>query len=192
MRNRDNRTGLTVLAGAFLIGLGLWLLLGSLFYPVAVVLGYIARIGWPLVLVGLGVLLIIRARGGGFNVAGKRLFRSRTDRMIGGVVGGSSVYLGVDATLLRVIYAVVTLFTGVWFGVLLYALAMIILPEESYPVGWVPAPAPAAPTPPPPPAPPVPQTPGAPVPPAAPAPANGPAPTAPPEAPPVPPAPTAL
>ena len=119
-------------------------------------------------------------------MAGKRLFRSRTNRMIGGVVSGLAVYLGVDATLLRVIYAIVTLLTGVWFGVLIYFLAMIIVPEEPYPVGWVPAPAPPAP------APPVTAPPAAPSP-AAPA-ATPPAPsgtTAPPEAPPVPPAPTA-
>lgn len=186
--NRDNRTGWGVILGIVLIGLGIWLLMGRLFAPFAVVLDIMARIGWPLVLVGLGALLILRARGGGFNVSGKRLYRSRTNRMIGGVIGGFAEYMGVDATVLRIIFAFLTLFTGIWYGLLLYIIAMIIVPEEPYPAGWVPPAAPSAPTPPPPPAPPVPGPSGsAPEPPAAPVPA--PSGSTPPEAPPVPPTP---
>jgi phage shock protein C len=186
MATRDNRTGWTVLIGILLIGLGLWLLLGGLFAPVAWLISLLGKIGWPLLLVGLGLLLILRARGGGFNVNGKKVYRSRSNRMIGGVLGGFADYLGVDATILRVIYAFASLFTGLVWGPLLYILAMIIVPEEPYPAGWVPAAAPPAPTPPPAPpvpAPPVPQS-GfyAPEPPATPAPAPEAA-TAPPAAP---------
>ncbi|MDR3687637.1 MAG: PspC domain-containing protein [Coriobacteriia bacterium] len=163
MTSRDNNTGWGVLAGIMLIGLGLWLLLGGLFEPVARVIAFLGRVGWPLLLVGLGILLILRARGGGFNVNGKKLYRSRTNRMIGGVMGGVAEYMGVDATVLRVIYAFLSLFTGIWWGFLLYILAMIIVPEQPYPAGWVPAPAPPvpappAPAPPAPPAPPMPQS----------------------------------
>ncbi len=49
-----------------------------------------------------------------------KLFRSRTDRKIGGVLGGAAVYFGVDASLLRLVYAVATVLTGFWFGFLLY------------------------------------------------------------------------
>jgi phage shock protein C len=172
MTSRDNRTGWTVLIGILLIGLGLWLLLGGLFAPVAWLIELLGKIGWPLLLVGLGLLLILRARGGGFNVNGKKVYRSRSNRMIGGVLGGFADYLGIDATVLRVIYAFASLFTGLVWGPLLYILAMIIVPEEPYPAGWVPAAAPPAPMPPPPPAPPTPQS-GfyAPEPPATPAPA---------------------
>jgi phage shock protein PspC (stress-responsive transcriptional regulator) len=158
MTSRDNNTGWGVLAGIMLIGLGLWLLLGGLFEPVARVIAFLGRVGWPLLLVGLGILLILRARGGGFNVNGKKLYRSRTNRMIGGVIGGVAEYMGVDATVLRVVYAFLSLFTGIWWGFLLYILAMIIVPETPYPAGWVPAPAPPAPAPPAPtpPSPPVP------------------------------------
>jgi phage shock protein C len=182
MTSRDNRTGWTVLIGVILIAFGLWLLLGGLFAPIGWLVTLLGKIGWPLLLVGLGLLLIIRARGGGFNVNGKKLYRSRSNRMIGGVLGGFADYLGIDATVLRVVYALLALVTGLWWGPLLYLLAMIIVPEEPYAAGWTAPPAPAAPTPPPPPAPPVPQS-GfyAPEPPAAPAPA--PAPSAAPEPP---------
>jgi len=199
MSDRSTRTGWTVLAGLILVFLGVWLLLERFFspllWPVAVVLGYLARIGWPLVLIGLGVLLILRARGGGWNPAGRRLMRSTRERWIGGVLGGFAQFLNVDPTLLRVVFAVLTLMTGVWSGVLLYIIAMIVIPEDTVVASsWATGSAANVPTPPPA-APPVPGWPtgSAPTPPAPPAPAS--ATTAgeqPPEAPPVPPSPTVL
>lgn len=194
--NNNSRTSWTVLAGLVLIVLGAWLLLvrffAPLFYPLQLLIGLLARVGWPLVLIGVGILLILRARGGGFTVSGKKLYRSRTNRMVAGVLGGFASYLGVDATIVRVVYAFLTLFTALWAGVLLYVIAMIVVPEEPYPAGWEPAAAPAAP---PPPAPPVPGPAGsAPTPPPVP-PAEAAAPSEPgepPQAPPIPPAPPVL
>jgi phage shock protein C len=178
MSKASHHTGWPVLAGIVLVVLGVWLLLntflGPLLYPIEWLLELLARVGWPLLLIGIGILLIIRARGGGFNVTGKRLYRSRTNRMIGGVLGGMSAYLNVDVTVLRVIFAILTLVTGVWWGVLLYIAAMIVVPEEQLGASWSGAPwtaePPAANAPaPPPPAPPVPPAPGsAPPPPPAP------------------------
>ena len=42
----------------------------------------------------------------------KLLRRSRTDRYIGGVCGGVASYLNMDATLVRILTVVITLFTG--------------------------------------------------------------------------------
>lgn len=55
-----------------------------------------------------------------------RLFRSRVDRVIGGVCGGLGRYLGVDPLLLR-IAAVALAFLGV--GILAYIIAWIVIPE---------------------------------------------------------------
>ena len=183
--NQNNATGWAVLVGVGLIGLGVWLLLGGPFSPVAWLISILWHVGWPLVLVGLGVLLIIRARGGGFNVNGKKLYRSRTNRMVGGVIGGLADYLGIDATVLRIVYALLTIFTGFFWGIVLYVLAMIIVPDEYQPVGWTPYGAPAG-YGSPPAAPPVPQAPSAPTPPPAPAPPAYTSPSTPPAAPPVP------
>lgn len=60
----------------------------------------------------------------------RRLYRSR-DRMIGGVSGGIADYLGLDPTVVRLIW-IVFAFTGA--GVLAYILGMILIPEE--PVGF--------------------------------------------------------
>jgi phage shock protein C len=62
----------------------------------------------------------------------RRLQKSRTDRMIDGVCGGIAAYFGIDATLIRVLWVLLTLFGG--SGVILYIVAMIIMPKEDAPV----------------------------------------------------------
>lgn len=195
MSRTDRRTEFMVLLGFGLLALGLWILFSPILWPLQWIFTWIARIGWPLVLIAIGVLLIMRARGAGWNTAGRTFYRSRTDRMIGGAIGGFGQYVGVDPTVLRLVYAIATLFTGIWLGLVVYLLAMLIVPEEPLPAGYTPPPAPSVPGPPP--AAPTPPTPPAPTPPAPPAPpAPAPEPsadsTAPPEAPPVPPEPPVL
>lgn len=58
----------------------------------------------------------------------KQLRRSRNDRYIGGVCGGVANYLNMDATLVRILTVVITLFTGV--PVILYLVALFLMPEE--------------------------------------------------------------
>jgi phage shock protein C len=56
------------------------------------------------------------------------LQRSATNRMLGGVAGGIADYLGVDATVIRIAFVLLTLFGG--SGGLLYIIAVIIMPVE--------------------------------------------------------------
>lgn len=58
----------------------------------------------------------------------KRLFRSRTDRMLAGVCGGLAEYLGADATIVRVIAVILALVTGV--AILAYIIMAIVVPLE--------------------------------------------------------------
>ena len=58
----------------------------------------------------------------------KRLFRSRKDRILGGVCGGLGNYLNIDPVLVRVVWAILFFAAGV--GFLAYILAWIIIPEE--------------------------------------------------------------
>ncbi len=83
----------------------------------------------------------------------KRLYRSRTDRMIGGVCGGLGEYLEFDPTIIRVIWVIIALMGGA--GILEYLVMWIIVPETPGDVTPSPAP-PAPPTPPAPPPPPAP------------------------------------
>ena len=138
MSVEKQRSEWTVLFGGALLVLGGLLLaekvLGWFFFPLSRVLHVLGNVGWPLVLVGVGVLLVMRGRSGG-RVATGALFRSRTDRKIGGVLGGAAVFFGVDPSLMRLLYAVVTVMTGFWLGFLVYIVAMIVVPEEQFAVG---------------------------------------------------------
>lgn len=61
----------------------------------------------------------------------KKLTRSTTDRMLSGVCGGIASFLGVDSTLVRIGYALLT-FCSIGFpGVLLYLLMHLIVPEDN-------------------------------------------------------------
>ena len=57
------------------------------------------------------------------------LRRSRTNRMIAGVVGGVAEYFGVDPTLLRVIYVVGSIVSAAFPGAIVYILLWALIPE---------------------------------------------------------------
>lgn len=58
----------------------------------------------------------------------KRLQRSRTEKMIGGVCGGVAVYFNIDPTLVRILWVAMTLVVGV--GILLYLIMWVVMPLE--------------------------------------------------------------
>ncbi|MDP1794310.1 MAG: PspC domain-containing protein [Acidimicrobiales bacterium] len=154
MSGNERRSDWLVVLGVGLILWGGWWLLNSflapLLWPLRAVLDVLSRVGWPLAIIAMGVLVIVAARRGGqFEIRGRKLYRSRADRVVGGVLGGAADYLGVDATLLRVIYAALAVFTSFFPAFVLYIIAMAVLPEE--PVATVVDEWPSAATPPPPP-----------------------------------------
>jgi phage shock protein C len=57
-----------------------------------------------------------------------RLYRSRTNRMLGGVCGGLGIYLNIDPTIVRLLF--ILLLFGSEFGFLLYIVLWILVPEE--------------------------------------------------------------
>jgi phage shock protein PspC (stress-responsive transcriptional regulator) len=58
----------------------------------------------------------------------RRLERSKSNRILGGVCAGVANYLNMDPTLVRVLTVVISLFTGV--PVILYIIALFVVPEE--------------------------------------------------------------
>ena len=68
--------------------------------------------------------------GGGGPQAGtpKRLYRSRTDRVLGGVCGGLGRYFGIDPVIIRLLAIVLTLAGGA--GVVAYLVALLLVPQE--------------------------------------------------------------
>lgn len=59
------------------------------------------------------------------------LRRSLADRKIAGVCGGIAEYLGLDPTVVRVVYALLSLGTA-FVGALVYLLLWFLVPERDY------------------------------------------------------------
>ena len=60
----------------------------------------------------------------------KRLYRSRTDKKLGGVCSGIGEYFNIDPTIIRVLWVIITVFTGFAPGIIAYILLWLIVPEE--------------------------------------------------------------
>jgi phage shock protein C len=58
----------------------------------------------------------------------ERLYRSRRQRVLGGVAGGLAEYFGVDVVLVRLLWVMTLFFGGA--GFLAYIVAWIIIPDE--------------------------------------------------------------
>ncbi len=59
----------------------------------------------------------------------KKLFRSKSDRRIAGVLGGLADYFNIDATILRIAYVLLSIFV-LGCPVIVYLVAALIIPEE--------------------------------------------------------------
>jgi len=58
----------------------------------------------------------------------KRLYRSRTDRMIAGVCGGLGEYFGIDPVIVRIVFVLIALANGI--GLLAYLILWVIVPVK--------------------------------------------------------------
>jgi len=61
----------------------------------------------------------------------KRLYRSLSDRVLFGVCGGLGEYFHFDANLIRIVFVLLTLFSGFTFA-LAYLVMAILIPEEPF------------------------------------------------------------
>lgn len=68
-------------------------------------------------------------RTGSPAFGGKRLLRSTTNKTIAGVCGGLGEYLGLDATIVRVLFVALSIYPGaVLGGVIAYLIAWAVIP----------------------------------------------------------------
>lgn len=62
--------------------------------------------------------------------SGRRLWRSASDRTLGGICGGLAEYFAVDATLVRIVAVVLAVYPGaIVLGVVAYLIAWVIIPS---------------------------------------------------------------
>ena len=64
------------------------------------------------------------------NTYGRTLRRSRTNRMLAGVMGGLADYFGLDATLVRIIFVVGSLLSAAFPGTIVYLILWVVIPEQ--------------------------------------------------------------
>jgi len=62
------------------------------------------------------------------NVENRRLYRSRSDRMVAGIAGGLGEYLNIDATIVRLLFVCFALAGGP--GLIVYIVMLLVVPEE--------------------------------------------------------------
>lgn len=62
----------------------------------------------------------------------KKLYKS-TDRKIDGVCAGIAEFFEIDPTIVRVLYALVSFFTGGVGGIVLYIILALIMPRRPFP-----------------------------------------------------------
>jgi len=60
----------------------------------------------------------------------KPLRRSRTNRMIGGVVGGLAEYISMDPALARFLYVLISVFSAAFPGILVYIILLFVMPDS--------------------------------------------------------------
>ena len=65
------------------------------------------------------------------NVKNKKLYKSTNNKMLSGVCAGFADFIGIDPTIVRVIYALASFFTGGFPGVIVYIMLAIIIPEDN-------------------------------------------------------------
>jgi phage shock protein C len=58
----------------------------------------------------------------------RRLTRSNRNKMIAGVCGGLAEYLGMDPTLMRVLYVLVSILSAAFPGIIAYVILMFLMP----------------------------------------------------------------
>lgn len=60
----------------------------------------------------------------------KKLYKSDKNKTLAGVIGGIGEYFNVDPVILRVVWIVIVLFTGLMPGLIAYFIAILIIPKK--------------------------------------------------------------
>lgn len=61
---------------------------------------------------------------------GAPLHRSRNDRILAGVCAGLANWLGWDATLVRILYVIVSIFSAAFPGIIVYLILWVVMPKS--------------------------------------------------------------
>jgi phage shock protein PspC (stress-responsive transcriptional regulator) len=66
---------------------------------------------------------------------GTRLMRSASDRQLAGVCGGLAEYVGLDSTIVRVAYVILSIYPGaILGGIVAYLIGWMVIPQSHAPM----------------------------------------------------------
>jgi phage shock protein C len=136
--NEKQRNDVVLIIGVLILVAGLSSLASNLGVVPPVLVDAWARLRaltGPLSLVLVGVLVVLFATRGvsmpSLPPRGTKLYRSASDRWLSGVCGGIAAYLRVDPLVVRAVFVLLTLLTGLWSGIVTYlVLALVVIPAE--------------------------------------------------------------
>jgi phage shock protein C len=63
-------------------------------------------------------------------MADRRLYKSKNNRMISGVMGGIAEYFNVDPTIVRILYFLFSAFSAAFPGIIVYIILALVIPEK--------------------------------------------------------------
>ena len=59
----------------------------------------------------------------------KKLYRSDTNKVFAGICGGIGEYYDIDPVIIRLVWMLVVILTGIFPGVVVYLIALFIIPD---------------------------------------------------------------
>ncbi len=123
---------LLVLVGAGLIGSRVWAWVWPGFTPWGFYFGEWRRWTFAIGLVVVGIVLVGFSSRISVKLPSResRLYRSRSNRMVSGVLGGLADYFSLDPTFLRLAFAAFALIIDAGAAIVVYIIATVIMPEE--------------------------------------------------------------
>ena len=60
----------------------------------------------------------------------KKLYKIRSEAVVGGVCAGIAEYFNIVKTVVRVAFALISLMSGVFLGVVFYIVCMMVMPDK--------------------------------------------------------------
>ena len=145
-KKSKNNSDITLFFGSILIIIGIGLILRHMgFFHYFQIWNIPWQMIWAIILIGVGVYILYRHNNpvpateasekfdgsATKSYPDSQIFRSRSNKMLAGVCGGLAEHFNLDATLVRLVYVLISL-ASIGIGAAVYVVLMIVFPERPY------------------------------------------------------------
>ena len=84
---------------------------------------------WGILLILFGLILLLKYRSKP-EESSRNLVKLKSNKKIGGVCGGLGRYLGIDPTIVRIVFILFFIFASMKIAIITYLILLILMPEE--------------------------------------------------------------